>query len=134
MVALIDSLIEKYDVPVMLGGDYNGRIDAANYEKFVEGGLINVQLEDLPTLYNSPAKSSHGPYPEFDPTYKIVVPAAGDNSGSVDKNSNIDHIMVKNHESMEITVFGVVIDDMSITNADHFPIFFDFSIDTAQEE
>ena len=134
MVALIDSLIAQYDVPVMLGGDYNGNTSAANYQKFVEGGLINVQLENLPTVYNSPAKSAHGPYPEVDPTYKIVVPAAGDNSGKLDKHSNIDHIMVKNHESMEITVFGVVIDDMSITNADHFPIFFDFSIDTTQEE
>jgi hypothetical protein len=37
VVALIDSLIAQYNVPVMFGGDYNGNINSANYKKFVEG-------------------------------------------------------------------------------------------------
>ena len=134
MVELINSLIDQYNVPVMLGGDYNGRITSQNYIKFVEGGLVNVQRDKLASIYTSPATSHHSPYPEYNGDYKLVVPGIGDTSGATNVDNNIDHIMVKNHDTMDITVYGVVIDTMSITNADHFPIFMDFSIKTVQSE
>jgi endonuclease/exonuclease/phosphatase family metal-dependent hydrolase len=133
VVELVNSLIEQYNVPVMFGGDYNGSIKSANYAEFVNGGMINVQREKLGSIYNSVA-TSHHTYPEFDQTYKICVPAAGDTAGATNIDNNIDHIMVKNHETMNITVYGVVIDDMSISSADHLPIFIDFSITPTEAE
>ena len=127
MVALINELIETYNVPVILGGDYNGTIKSANYLAFVEGGLENVQLDKLASVYTSPA-TSHHTYPVYDQDTKLVVPDKGDTAGATNASNNIDHIMVKNHENMEINVFGVVVDEMSKSGADHLPIFMDFSI------
>lgn len=130
VVELVDSLIAQYNVPVMFGGDYNGTVTSSNFTAMKEGGMVDVSLNNLATIHTSEA-ASHHPYPEYDYDIKLVQPAPGDPCGSINSTGSIDRIMVKNHDTMEITVYGTVVDNYTNSSADHYPVFIDFSINSA---
>ena len=60
----------------------------------------------------------------------ISMPQKNDNTGVYNSSDSVDHILIGNTEEGEIsaTVFGVVIDEITVASSDHFPIFLDFSI------
>ena len=133
VVELVNSLIEEYNVPVMFGGDYNGNVYSSNFAAMKEGGMVDVQSAGLASEYTSEV-ASHHPYPEYDTDINLVQPAPGDTSGRRQPDNSIDRIMVKNHDTMDITVYGTVIDEYSKSSADHFPVFIDFSINASSDQ
>ena len=129
MIDLIAELTEKYDCPVILGGDYNGTYTSANYKCFEENGLIDVEKNDLASLYTTKTRGHHT-YPAYNEAKESVQPAPNDNTGTASSDKSVDHIMITNVDEgeMDIFVFGVVIDDNTLSGADHFPMYMDFSI------
>ena len=128
VVELVNEVLTRYDVPVFLGGDYNGKYGAANFKYFAStGGFTDVEKNNLATVYTSKLKSYHRPYPEYNLSIGLMWPAAGDDTGNNPEES-VDHIMIKNASAVKIRVYGVIADDCTISGGDHFPIFFDFSI------
>ena len=130
MMAFIDELIATYDAPVLFGGDYNGTYGSANYLIFAEGGLVNPKTEKLASIFTTMLGTTHQPYPVYDADYKLTVPAKGNALNTTSTGNMIDHIMIKNHDAMEIFVFGTVVDEMALSGADHLPIFIDFSLNS----
>lgn len=156
VVALIKDLVAKHDCPVFFGGDMNGNRTGSNYNIFVtegeyeskyrkdengdplkiEGGGYKSMQDDKPALlYTSPLLSSHG-YPDYDNENRIMTPGRNDithvnytdpeNLGK----SSIDQIFVTNVENkaIDLNVYGIVVDDCSLSSSDHLPLFIDFTI------
>ena len=132
IVALIDQLIEQYDVPVLLGGDYNAAASAESVKILREGGLVNPKTEKLATVHTTSLATTHPEDPVYDTDLKLTVPANGNALNATGAGNEIDHIMVKNHEDMEIFVYGTVFDEMALSSSDHLPLYLDFSVNTAQ--
>ena len=130
-MAVVNQLIAEYDCPVFFGGDLNGRTYNANHIYFTsdEGGFTDVERENLASLYTSKIRAHHS-YPAVNSTYGLIWPVADDNTGTIDSSDSVDHILIHDHkkETVNITVFGTVVDHCSMSGADHFPIFIDFSI------
>ena len=134
LVELIDHLKKTYQCPVLLGGDLNGNIGDANYDYFVSEAVGYRSLQDhkLATVHTSGLRTSHG-YPTFDEESGRMTPGENDerkvSTVKQDKNQNsIDQILVTGHGSVTFGVFEVVVDDLTLSASDHFPIFTDFSI------
>ena len=132
-VNVVNGLIAEYDCPVFFGGDLNGRTVNKNHIYFTseDGGFTDVERNDLASLYTSKTKAHHRPYPAVKNEYeKLVWPTADDDTGTFDASESVDHILLHNHkkETVSITVFGTVVDHCTLSGADHFPIYVDFSI------
>ena len=128
-VNVIDNILKTYDFPVFLGGDYNGNYNNANFKYFGgDGGFTDVEKNNMAEEFTSKLKSYHRPYPVFNDTYGLMWAGAEDDSGAKTPEVSVDHIMVKNDYPVTIDVYGVVVDDYTISGGDHFPIFVDFSI------
>jgi endonuclease/exonuclease/phosphatase family metal-dependent hydrolase len=131
-VAVVNRLIAEYDCPAFFGGDLNGRYIHANHIYFTseEGGFTDIEQNNLATLYTSKTKSYHRPYPEVNKQYQLIWPTSDDDTGLYDSSESVDHILIHNHkkDTVDITVFGTVVDHCTKSASDHFPIFIDFSI------
>ena len=131
-VEVINGLLDTYDYPVFFGGDFNGYPTQKNYLYFTseEVGYLNISEKNLPTLHNSNCQTSHTD-PVYDKNKEMLVSATYDDSGMPGGYSrSVDHIFLANEDSaqVDITVYGVVLDDVSRIASDHFPIYVDFSI------
>ncbi|MBQ9087049.1 MAG: hypothetical protein IJY47_07685 [Clostridia bacterium] len=127
-VKLINELLTRYNVPVFLGGDYNGTYTNANYTYFAgTGGFTDIEKNNLATEYTSKLKSYHRDYPAYKSSLGLMWPAEKDDTG-VNPSASVDHIMMKNASSVAISVYGVVADDYTMSGGDHYPIFVDFTI------
>lgn len=127
-VVVANELLSRYDVPVFLGGDYNGTYGAANYLYFaVTGGFTDIEKDNLATEYTSKIKSFHRGFPSYRNNLGLMWPADDDDTG-VNPAGSVDHIMIKNREDVTVSVYGVVVDDYTMSGGDHYPIFADFSI------
>lgn len=116
-VAVIDALIEEYDCPAFIGGDFNSAFESAPYNEFVSGGYADTRFNAEIT---TDLGTRHG-YPVFDQTLGLMRP-------STDYGGSIDFIMAKNTSNTTINLFGVIADECSLSASDHLPLFIDFTI------
>jgi endonuclease/exonuclease/phosphatase family metal-dependent hydrolase len=128
-VKLVNQILTRYNVPVFLGGDYNGTYDAANFGYFAgkNGGFTDIEKNNLAKVYTSKLKSYHRDGPYYDTGMGLMWPADNDDTG-VNPSASVDHIMMKNATSVSISVYGVIADNYAMCGGDHYPIFTDFSI------
>lgn len=131
-VALINELLKTYDVPVFFGGDFNGTIAGNNYKLFVsdEVGYIDIADKGLATEHTTQVNTMHTA-PVYNETKELVWPSSTDNAGLPGgSDSSVDHIFLTNEDSkqVDISVFGVIVDECSRSASDHLPIFVDFSL------
>lgn len=128
IVDFIRELVAKYECPVFLGGDFNGLPKHANYIYFTSEGVdyIDVALNGVAKEFASITKTHHGPYPLYNPELDLELPDVNDNTG--EGLECIDHIMMTNADNVEVNVYGVVVDECSMSGSDHYPIFADFNL------
>ena len=133
IAAEIAKLVEKYDCPVFLGGDFNGRTSSAFYSYLTEElDYRSMQDQEVAEQFTSFVKTTHG-YPRYDEEIGIMT----DGGGSVSYISktqkfgdSIDKVFVTNCENASLNVFGVIVDECSLSSSDHLPMLVDFSIGT----
>lgn len=126
-----NEILPKHNYPVILGGDYNGKYHEPNYLYFTgEAGYTDVERSNFATNYTSHLKAHH-PYPVKDSDKGFVVEDVNNATPSIiaTPEASVDHILIGNggKEKLSASVYGVVIDEMSLAGADHYPIFMDFS-------
>ena len=126
-VDLIKKLVAKYDCPAFLGGDFNGLMQHANYIYFTSEGVnyTDVALNGVAKEFASTARTHHT-YPLYNKELDMEFVAPDDNTG--ENTNNIDHIMMTNADNVKVNVYGVVIDECSMSGSDHYPIFADFDL------
>lgn len=103
----------------------------AAFEERANVGYKSLQDDDLASIYTAKTASNHG-YPDFDNTTKMMTPGENNKNTNVSTNyggNSIDQIFVTNNgEEAEINVFGVVVDNYTMSASDHLPLFVDFDI------
>ncbi len=114
IVAAMDKLIEKYNVPVYVMGDFNARTTASSYKVFTDGGFKDTF--DLATVYAHDHKGRHFCSPEG---------FSREESGETYKAQAIDHIMLKNGGDTDILTFNHARPYFYIKLSDHYPVFVD---------
>ena len=132
IAAEIAKLVEKYDCPVFLGGDFNGRTHHDFYSYLTEElDYVSMQDSAIAKQFTSTTVTTHG-YPCYDKEIGIMT----DGGGTVSQISNakdgdsIDKIFVSNYENASLEIFGVIVDECSLSAADHLPMIVDFSINS----
>ncbi|MBQ9087050.1 MAG: endonuclease/exonuclease/phosphatase family protein [Clostridia bacterium] len=126
VVNLITELMTRYNVPVFLGGDFNGKYHEANFKYFEAQGFKDVEKNNLATEYTSKLKTNHIA-PANKSSYGLLWPVDNDDT-EINSAKSVDHIMIKNASNVSISVYGVVADNYAMSGGDHYPIFTDFSI------
>lgn len=131
VVALIDGLQAKYPYPVFFGGDINGNRGSQNYDHFVspEVGYRCIQDHKLAKEFCSQILPDKG-YPCFDETLCFMVPDKVNLRIISDEphKNGIDHIFLPDTDRVDVRVFGVIVDECSLSASDHLPIFADFNL------
>ena len=127
VVDLISELVAKYNVPVFLGGDYNGLPKHANYQYFIsdKANYIDVALNGVAKEFASITRTHHT-YPLYNPELDIELTDPADNTS--ESLECIDHIMMTNSDNVKVNVYGVVVDECSMSGSDHYPIFADMDL------
>ncbi len=127
IVDFINELIAKYECPVFLGGDYNGLPKHANYLYFTSEGVnyTDVALNGVAKEFAS-ITATHHTYPLYNEPLDLELPAPDDNTR--ESLECIDHILMTNSDDVKVNVYGVVVDECSMSGSDHYPIFADFNL------
>lgn len=127
---LISTLVDKYNVPVIMGGDFNTVTGSTTFQYLTETAGY-TDITKAATEFSSIIKPHHS-YPQ----YKMFK-ANKDFNGMYGLNGEVivnegglgvDHIVLENEDKMNVLVYGVVIDDCTKSASDHFPTFCDFTI------
>lgn len=118
-------LTEKYNVPIILGGDFNSLPTSKCFRYYREVAKYPTAYEQA-TQFADDTKTYH-PYPELDRNLGIVRATAAAERHLPER--CIDHILYPHMPSgFQTSVYGVVINDYTLAASDHFPIFTDFCI------
>jgi endonuclease/exonuclease/phosphatase family metal-dependent hydrolase len=132
IAAEIAKLVEKYDCPVFLGGDFNGRTSRAFYAYLTEElDYVSMQDSAIAKQFTSPILTTHG-YPRYSESLGIMTDGGGAVS-QISKSTNgdsIDKIFVSNYDNVSLEIFGVIVDECSLSSSDHLPMVVDFSINS----
>ena len=126
LLVLVGSL-KAHNCPIFLGGDFNGRSEAQNYICLTENGFEDVQK----TAEFTTDTCTHKNYPKYNETLGIMEA----NGTAVQNPDSIDHILLMSDASLaKVRVFGVVVDDCTLSASDHLPIFADAVISAVDDE
>lgn len=126
-VDVITSLVEKYNAPVFFGGDFNGLPNHANYVYFTSEKVnyADLALNGSASVFCS-TTATHHKYPCYNTELGFMLPDAEDNTR--ESLTCIDHIMMTNGDNVKVSVYGVVVDECSMSGSDHYPIFVDVTL------
>ena len=125
-VEVLTKLAETYNCPIFFGGDYNGNLQSANYIYFKETAKYeDLALNGSATDFTSTAATHHS-YPDLNQDLGFMLPIEGDEPK--ESLNCIDHIMLTNGENVKVGVYGVVVDECSMSGSDHYPIFVDVTL------
>ena len=129
MMEILNPLIEKYNVPVILGGDFNTKMTSNSYTYYVtDAGFLDVSLNA--SEFASKIRPHHD-YPRYaildNLDFNGMYPPISDEIVK-DFGTAVDHILLKNGDNIQLNVYGVVVDNCTLSGSDHFPAFIDFSV------
>lgn len=120
-IEIFEEIHQKYNVPIILGGDFNSLCTHRGYLRYREEGYPDAY--ELATLHRNDVKRHH-PYPAYDFDLELVMPTADAEYHAAEK--SVDHILYPYRTDTQKTfVYGVPINDYSLAASDHFPVFVD---------
>ena len=123
LTAKIDEIIAEYDCPVIVGGDYNSKYTETPYLA-ITNDYGYVSAREYAMVTNDTVRTNQT-YPKFDSSLRIMKPV--ENNVITGRENSVDHITLYNHDSLSVRLFGIVVDDCTLSASDHLPIFMDFS-------
>ena len=117
IVAAMDKVIEKYNCPVFVMGDFNTRTTTKAFKVYTDGGFKNTY--SLATEFADNHRGRH--------TCNADGFALEDSAGSYASDA-IDHILLKNGGDTQVYTFDHARPYFYIKLSDHYPVFVDVTI------
>ena len=129
LIALIKTITEKYpNVPIFLGGDLNGGYSAQNCTKFTAAGYKEFEKGKFATVFNAQVRTDHG-YPQYNTTNGMMTQGPNDTLQKTTSTGSVDHIFAVTPSLVSnFGVYGVAVDDVTLSASDHLPMFIDVTI------
>lgn len=121
LMTILNALKAEFGCTAIIGGDYNSTIDEATYKEFVSAGYIDAHDYAMSSI----DVRTNQWYPKFDTVAGIMKSEIDE--VIIDAENSVDHIMVSDLTNFVVDLFGVVVDDITMSASDHLPIFIDFS-------
>ena len=120
-------LFEKADRRVLIADwEYNAtKTPLHSSLLFKEQGFEDLALNGSAKVYTSTTATHHN-YPDYNAELGFMLPIEGDNTK--ESTNCIDHIMMPDCSGVEVGVYGVVVDECSMSGSDHYPIFADVTL------
>lgn len=119
--AKCDEILESYDVPIIIGGDFNNGADSvqgdAPYRKMLEDGFIDVRYSADTT---SKEKTCTNGYPTLTEDGKYVNGKMSD--------MTIDYIFTYGKKNVHFSKFDVLTHETALNASDHRPLLGRFEI------
>lgn len=119
---LMISLSTKYDAPVIVGGDYNCRLESDPINIILKDKKF-VEAEDI--AKKTEFGGTHHAYPTFNVEFgyaNTYFPASGTYKTA------IDHIFMYNQEKLDVHLYDVVEDFFALASSDHCPMITDITL------
>lgn len=121
ILALNVQIKEKYNCPIISGGDLNCKVATVPYQNMLKGGMKDMQK----LAKKADNLSSWHTYPEYDTTVglylKLFMPTSTyDNA--------IDHALLYNGDNVTVNIFKIMTLEYTLISADHCPVLVDFDI------
>lgn len=121
LIALNEQIKQKYNCPVISGGDLNCKTPTSEYKALISGGFSDMQklaavTEDSNTTHT---------YPEYDTDAGLYLKIYRPAKTYVDA---IDHAMLYNGENVKVNLFDVLTLEYTLISADHCPLLVDFDL------
>ena len=115
------SIVQKYNCPVISGGDLNCKYPTTPFQNLLKGGMLAFQKIAEKT---EDSKTSHL-YPEWDESAGLYLKL---NAPKGDYNGAIDHALVYNGDKLTARLFDVIKLQYALISSDHCPVMVDFDI------
>lgn len=115
-------LSEKYDAPVIIGGDYNCNLSSDPLKIILNDNKFS-EAENLAT--KTEFGGTHHSYPLFHSEYNFPVQyyvAKGNHTTA------IDHIFMYNTDKMNVHLYDVIEDYFALGSSDHCPMITDITL------
>ena len=119
LLALINELHNRYDDPIIVGGDLNCNISSEPLKLLCDKLL--VAQEHAVTKNNNNGAHGFATYDEMYKYYTSYIAPGGTYSGSA-----IDHILTT--DDVQIEGFGTICNDYTLYTSDHSPVLIDFTL------
>ena len=122
-IAKANAIIEKYNCPVFVGGDFNCAPGTKPYNAYTDAGFLPA-AKNAETIDKG---CSHLGGPTWDATKLMFrTDFSGVSMGSAQ--DSIDHIMVKG-AGAKLVKYDLLTDIVSASISDHLPQVLDFNLD-----
>ena len=121
LLTLVGGLQEEYGCTAIIGGDYNSTVSEATYQALASAGYSDAHTYAAESI----DVRTNQWYPKFDTDAGIMKPDL--TAVNTDAAGSVDHIMLSDLSNFSIDLFGVVVDDVTLSASDHLPVFIDFS-------
>ena len=130
LTAKVAEIIAQYYCPVIVGGDYNAKYSETPYQA-ITNDYGYTSAREIATVTNNTVRTNQS-YPKFDTSLQLMKPVEKD--VIVGRENSVDHITLYKHNSLNISLFGIVVDDCALSASDHLPIFMDFTFGDEEQE
>ena len=118
---LVKQITDKYNCPMIVGGDFNCNINSDPIKNLYSAGFENLQ-KISPDTMDITTHHSYSPWNEALGLYiDVVVP-------SKQYSSAIDHALVYNKSTLTPEMWRVILHDYTLLSTDHCPVMVDFDI------
>ena len=123
VAGIVAALRDKYDCPIITGGDMNSTTQSRAYRRYLDSGFTDVQgiaakSEDSNTNFG---------YPTFSADAGMFERPTITKKGSY-KTDAIDHVFVSG-SGLRCDTFDIVTDTYVLCASDHTPVLVEFSFD-----
>jgi len=116
---IIKKIREKYGAPVIIGGDFNCKINSLAYKHLISEGGMDARMaarneRDFINTWHE--------YPVLDKEKALYTKTYSPVGCHLDA---IDHLILFGHEELAVDCFKVLTSDDILLSSDHCPIYFD---------
>lgn len=121
LIAVNDQIKQKYNCPIISGGDLNCKTPTSEYKALLTAGLLDMQK--LATVTED-SNTTHT-YPEYDTKAGLYLKLYRPSKSYVDA---IDHALLYNGDGVRVNRFEILTLEYTLLSADHCPLLVDFDI------
>ncbi len=121
LAEVVKGITDKYNCPMIVGGDFNCNINSDPIKNLYAAGFENMQKLSPETM-DITTHHSYSPWnAELNLYIDIVVPSKAYSSA-------IDHALLYNKSTLTPKMWRVILHDYTLLSTDHCPVMVDFDI------